>query len=178
MPLVKSTSDKPVVPYGVSSADNQKLFQERLMDRFQPQEYVKVINVDDEPFRWQYLPAHNEEYEYTSDGMHRHTRREAPEVWELEPGESETILGANAYLMIEALYKKLVSKKAITKIQVKPGMARAFNYADGTQQDHWINQIFIGKEVPTFTALNDSKGSDATSEPIKRSVGRPAANTL
>lgn len=174
MPLVQQTTNQKVVPYGTSENTNQKLFQERLMDRFQPQEYVKVINVDDESFFWQYLPAHEEEYEYTQDGMHRHTRRGAPEVWTLDPGQSETIVGANAYIMIEALYKKLVSKKAVATIEVKPGMARAFNYADGTQQDYWIDKILVGKEIPTFTSLNDSKAID---EPIKRGPGRPPATT-
>jgi hypothetical protein len=174
VPLVKSTSDNPVVPYGVNENSNQKLFQERLMERFRPEEYVKVINVDDEPFRWQYLPAHAEEYQFTPDGMHRHTRRDEPEVWQLEPGESETIVGASAYVMIEALYKKLVSKKAVLTQDVKPGMARAFNYADGTQQEAWINKILVGKEVPIFTSLNDTKVSD---EPVKRAT-RTATTTL
>jgi len=177
MPLVTKTSTTDVKPYGIQENTNQKLFRERLMDRFKPTEYVKVINVDDEPFMWQYMPADNEEYEFTPDGMHRHTRRAEPEVWTLEPGESETIVGGNAYLMIEDLYKKIKSKKVVATVEVKPGMARAFNYADGTQQDYWIDKILVGKEIPTFTSANETKLPEGGEnyEPVKRSPGRPAA---
>jgi hypothetical protein len=157
MPRITQVDGKEVKPYGVGENTNQKMFQERLLDRFKPHEYVKVINVDDEPFMWQYMPAENEEEEFTPDGMHRHIRRSDPEVWMLDPGESETIVGANAYLMIEGLYKKLQAKKAIATLEVKPGMARAFNFADGNAAEYWIDRILVGKEVPTFTSLNDTK---------------------
>lgn len=174
MPQINTAANKDIKPYGIQPNTNQKSFQERLMDKFKAHEYVKVINVDDELFMWQYMPAEKEEYEYTPDGMHRHTRREDPEVWMLDPGESETIVGANAYLMIEALYKKLITKKAVMTMEVKPGQARSFNFADGTAQDHWIGRIFLGKEVPTFTPVKTPEGGE-NYEPTKRGPGRPAA---
>lgn len=174
MPVVNTGDNKDVKVYGTQANTNQKLFQERLMERFKPHEYVKVMNVDDEPFYWQYMPAEKEEYEYTADGMHRHTRREEPEVWMLNPGESETIIGANAYVMMDALYKKLVAKKAIATVEVKPGMARSFNYSDATAQEAWIEKILLGKEVPTFTSVTESEAD----EPVKRGPGRPARTTV
>ena len=141
------------------------------MEKFKPTEYVKVINVDSEPFRWQYMPEENEQYEHTSDGMHRHVQRSQPEVWELKAGESETIIGACAYIMIDDLYRKLIAKKALS-VEVEKGMARKFNYADGTSQDYWISRILVGKEIPTFTSLNDAKAIDDTN---KRSVSRTTA---
>lgn len=174
MPKIDTTKQKDVKPYGIQPNTNQMTFQERLMERFKAHEYVKVINVDSEPFMWQYMPAEKEEYEYTPDGMHRHTRREDPEVWMLDPGESETIVGANAYIMIEALYKKVIAKKVEMTLEVKPGQARAFNFADGTAQDYWIGRILVGKEVPTFIALK----TETTNAPIKRGPGRPATATV
>lgn len=171
MPRIDTTKQKDIKPYGIQPNTNQKTFQERLMERFKPHEFVKVINVDDEPFMWQYMPAEKEEYEYTPDGMHRHTRREDPEVWILEPGESETIVGANAYIMISDLYKKVKAKKVIATVEVVPGKARSFNFKDGTEQDYWISKILVGKEIPTFTPEN-------TNAPIKRGPGRPAATTV
>lgn len=170
MPKIDTTKQKDVKPYGIQPNTNQMTFQQRLMERFKAHEYVKVINVDNESFMWQYMPAEKEEYEFTPDGMHRHTRREDPEVWMLDPGESETIVGANAYIMIEALYKKVIAKKVEMTVEVKPGQARSFNFADGTAQDYWIDHILVGKEIPTFTALS-TKESD---EPVKRGPGRPA----
>jgi len=155
-------------------------FQERLMERFKAHEYVKVINVDDEPYMWQYMPEANEEYEYTTDGMHRHTRRSEPEIWELGAGETDVIVGGNAYLMIEGLYKKLTAKKVLAKVEFKPGVARAFNYADGTQQDYWIDRILVGKEVPSFTSTSVAKLPEGgeSYEPAKRGPGRPANQTV
>lgn len=177
MPRIDLTKDKDIKPYGIQPNTNQKTFQERLTERFKAHEYVKVINVDDEAFMWQYMPAEKEEYEFTPDGMHRHTRREDPEVWMLDPGESETVVGANAYIMIEALYKKLTAKKAIITMEVKPGQARAFNWADGTAQDYWIGKILVGKEVPTFTSVKTPEGGQ-TYEPTKHGPGRPATATV
>lgn len=171
MPKVDLSANKDVKPYGLAENTNQKLFQERLMDRFKAHEYVKVINPDDEEFIWQYMPAENEEYEYTSDGMHRHTRRSDPEIWTLQPGETDVLVGANAYVMIDGLYKKLVSKKAVATVKVEPGRARSFNYSDGEMQEKLINKILIGKEVPSFSV---SKPQEEDNEPVKRGPGRPA----
>lgn len=173
MPLVKSTKEEPIKPYGVGAPTNLLSFQDRLLEKFKPQEYVRVINPDSETFFWQYMPDYNEEYQYTEDGMHRHTRRSEPEVWELGAGETETIVGANAYVMIEALYKKITAKKVLMT-PGEPGQARKFNHDNGDAQDYWINKILVGKEVPTFTSIND-KVSD---EPTKRGPGRPANQTV
>lgn len=172
MPKVPTGAAQDVKPYGVGTNTNQLPFQERLLERFKPHEYVKVINVDDEPFMWQYMPAEKEEYEYTPDGMHRHTRRGDPEVWMLEPGESETIIGACAYLMIENLYKKLMSKKVMATPNPNPAIARKFNFGDPTQAEYWIDHILVGKEVPSFTAINDTKADDDPVDAAKRIVAR------
>jgi hypothetical protein len=171
MPRVEQSTANDTKVYGTQPNTNQKLFQERLMERFKAHEYVKVINPDDEEFIWQYMPQENEEYEYTPDGMHRHTRRTEPEVWTLKPGETDVLVGANAYVMIDGLYKKLVSKKAVATVKVEPGRARSFNYSDGEMQEKLINKILIGKEVPSFSV---SKPQEEDNEPVKRGPGRPA----
>lgn len=131
--------------------DQSLNFRQRLMNRFAAHEWVRVINLDDEAFIWQYLPSHAETFNYTPDPT-REVYREAPEVWELQPGESEVIIGENAYVMIEALYKKLVSKGFIKKngeyATGKPG--RNFNWSDGKTQEDLINKIYLGKETPSF----------------------------
>jgi hypothetical protein len=146
--------------------------QERLMKRFAPQDYVRVTNIDDEPFRWQYLPAHEEEFEYTPDPM-KITRRGQPEVWEVAPGATEVIVGANAYLMIEGLYKKCIAKTVLSTAPAKEGQARNFNYADGGQQEKYINLIYGGKATPTFDApvASEPKGLEAPKDASKKSVG-------
>lgn len=140
------------------------LFQERLRERYKPHEFVKVINIDDEPYIWQYMPESNEEESQSNDGMHRIITRGRPETWMIEPGETEVLQGANANVMIEGLYKKVSSKRIISKTPNQaPTSARNFNWTDPVAQEEAINRIYIGKERPTFGAKDE--------EP-QRTVGR------
>jgi hypothetical protein len=120
------------------------------MKRFAAHEWVRVINVDDEKFKWQYLPQHAERFEFTPDPM-KEVYRDPVEAYELDPGESEVIVGENAYLMIEGLYKKLISKRVINRTpDMSPGQARNFNWTDGKAQEDLIDRIYLGKESPSF----------------------------
>lgn len=163
-----------------SSLPNQATLRERLLNRFAAHEWVRVINIDDEPLYWQYLPIHGEEFEYTKDPA-RHVYRTDPEAYMLEPGESEVLIGECAYLMIENLYKKLVAKKAIArKPKVKDGEARPFNWSDGNVQEIIIDQIYLGREKPqfgemlnppeqpNFNRIEFSKSVPIPSTPMKR----------
>ncbi len=144
-------SDEQYKLYGQGDLDQRKPFRQRLMDRFAAHEWVRVINLDDETFFWQYMPAHAESFEFTPDPM-KITSRDDPEAWMLGSGESEVIIGENAYVMIEALYKKLVTKGYLLKYgDNKPGQAgRNFNFSDAKQQEDLINRIYLGKENPKF----------------------------
>jgi len=139
-----------VKTYGVTQANNLKSFREKLMDKFAAHDYVRVINCDSEPVRWQYMPATAENVTFTADPMKITTRGDV-EVYLLNPGESEVLLGENAYLMIETLYKQVVAKKVTSKGEVAPGVARSFNFSDPLLQDEWIDKILIGKETPNFS---------------------------
>lgn len=139
------------VPGNGAIDTNAKLtFRQRLMDRFAAHDWVRVINIDDEPYVWQYLPSHAEEFEFTPDPM-KITRRGEVEAYQLDPGESEVILGENAFVMIEGLYKRVSGKNAVKRTpSVAPGFARAYNWDDGIQQEEFIKLIYLGKENPTF----------------------------
>lgn len=156
-------------PYGVQDqSDNKKTFSERLHDLFKPEDYVKVINPDNERFIWQYLPQSKEEIYMTSDPM-KVTRREDPEMYYLDPGEVDVLIGSNAYLMIEGLYKKLVAKKAIeAKPNMVPGKNRTYHWADPTTAEMWIKKIYLGIERPTFNTEAEVKsGLNASKSPAK-----------
>ena len=82
--------------------------------------------------------------------------------------------------MMDGLIKKLMAKKVLAKVEFKPGVARAFNYADGTAQEYWIDRILVGKEVPSFAPVSQAKlpqGGESY-EPAKRGPGRPANQTV
>jgi hypothetical protein len=178
MPLVKKVKDQSAI-YGKANP-NTMTFQERLMVRFQPHEYVTVMNIDNETFQWQYLPEHEETSSMTDDGMHRIIRRGEPEIWEIAPGAQETIVGSNAYLMIDGLYKKVIAKKSLESIVVKAGQARHFNFENGSAQDKFIDMILIGKAVASFDTISkvtqDLELDDDT-ETVHRGPGRPAKLT-
>lgn len=157
--------------YGTSPANNSLTFRERLMERFLSHEYVRVINVDNEPVRWQYMPAHSESETITSDPMKVVTRGDV-EVYLLNPGESEVLLGENAYIMIEVLYKQIVTKRTISSSpDMQPGQARNFNFTDAIKQEEYINKIFLGKESPNFGSY--SVASDAPTEDTEVESAKP-----
>lgn len=148
--------------YGTQQINNSLTFRERLMERFQAHEYVRVINIDNVPITWQYLPSHAEEISYTSDPM-KITHRGPVEVYMLNPGESEVLIGECAYLMMENLYKQIIAKKTIERTpEVDPGQARNFNFSDAQRQEEYIDRILLGKESPQFSNYEPVKEPQET----------------
>lgn len=141
------------------------------MRRFAGHEFVRVINIDDQPFYWQYLPSFAEEFEFTPDPM-KITRRAGVEAYRLDPGESEVLIGENAYVMIEALYKKLRGKEVIERNPNTPaGVARAFGFDDDIAQEQLIKKIYLGKETPGFSK-GRSSATVVAPKPIRDKSGR------
>lgn len=161
--------------YGEGKNLNTRLtFRERLMDRFQSHEWVRVINPDNEDYFWQYLPSHSETFNYTPDPM-KETYREPVEAWVLKPGQSEVILGENAYVMIDGLYKKMVAKGYLKKNGPSPKdvPGRNFNWSDGKAQEDLIDKIYLGKENPEFRSKSDAKRHEVPETPrITTPLGR------
>lgn len=159
--------------YGVKPADQRLMFRERLMNRFASHEWVRVINIDDEDFIWQYLPKHAEEFEFTPDPM-KVTHRGEVEAYRLTPGESEVVVGENAYIMIESLYKKLIAKKVILRTPDQPTtMARNFNWTDPVSQEEFIDRIYLGKEAPSFKNVPTVRENNVIAQPEVKLAQKP-----
>lgn len=159
--------------YGTKPIENALPFQERLMNRFQPQEYVIVKNIDDEPVYWQYLPAHAEEKQFTQDGMQQVTTRKQPEMWVIAPGQTEVLVGASAYLALDCMYKNYASKAILRKSQDPNSrtfdekgshLPKNFNFADGGAQEDFIEKAYLGKANPTFDVPQSTTPAVATKE--------------
>jgi hypothetical protein len=168
----KSQQNQPTA----TSVQENKRFRDRLRDRYKPLDNVRVINIDNEPFEWEYFPIDGETEEFTDNGAVRVTtgRRSfvagysqvvpgAEQIWEIGPGESEVLIGACADLFIEGLYKRLVAKKRIAETTVAETQARSFNWNDGLLQEQMIDKIFLGVVKPNFDEL----------KPEPPRVGRP-----
>jgi len=170
MPQVKKTS-KPTA----GSVQESKAFRDRLRDRYDATDYVRVINIDDEKFDWQYFPSAGEDTYFTDNGTVRVTEGRQSfvkaysevmpgneQLWSIEAGDSEVLIGDNADLFIEGLYKKLVAKQRIhDQPNVSETQVRKFNWTDGLLQEQMIDKIFVGIERPNF---DEPRGSKAPKE--------------
>lgn len=159
MPQVKPQDVKSFDIYGQDDIDVTITFRERLLTRFAAHEMVQVMNIDDEPMEWQFLPDHAETSSLTDEGI-KITYREEPEVWRIEPGETDYMTGSCAFIMIENLFKKLVIKKV--GIVERPSSAkeiRNFNFKDPIRAEKFIDMIYMGKVSPSFNQLQPNKVS-------------------
>lgn len=143
-------------------ANDKKSVRERLHEMFKSHEFIRVKNIDDEDFEWQYMPTMAEE-ETIEDGGATHAiwgrqgftkNYEAivpgnEQIWMIEAGATEVLLGENAYLFIDGLYKRVVAKRMIEKTP-NATSARNFNWSDGTMQQKIIDEILVRVETPQF----------------------------
>lgn len=168
MPRIQKNDVKPFDIYGQDDTDVSLTIRERLMQRFAPHEHVQVKNIDTEPMEWQFLPDYAEKSHLTDEGI-KVTEREDPELWRIEPGETDILLGACAYHMIENLYKKMVIKKVgIVEHPSSAKQIKNFNFKDPIRAEKIINEIYLGKVNPSFNQLQPNQVVP------KKSVGRPA----
>ena len=173
MPQVQdqSQTNRPTA----STIQEDKAFRDRLRDRYKPLDNVRVVNIDNENFEWEFFPIDAELEEFTDNGTVRvitgrrqfvdgysKTLPGAEQLWELGPGDTEVLIGANADQFIEGLYKRVVAKKRIsdtpiTEDQAKQGRVRSFNWNDGLLQEEYIDKIFMGVVKPNFDEPNEPK---------------------
>jgi len=161
MPQVAQTEHQQRTATSITEG---KLFRDRLRDRYKATDYVRVINIDNEKFDWQYFPIDGEVEGFSDNGATRVIEGRQrftsnfdgrlpgnEQIWSLGAGDSEVLVGANADLFIEGLYKKLVAKKRLTDTpKISETQARSFNWNDGLLQEQMIDKLFLGIENPTF----------------------------
>lgn len=156
---------------GTSPSGVNTSFREKLMTKFKSTDFVRVINTDDEPFSWQWMPSTKEHITINAD-FTDDVYREMPEIYTLQPGESQVLIGENAFLMIEGLFKVLATKRAIgRKPNLEPGGARQFNFSDDAQHDLAIKDIYLGKERPTFDAPAPVVAETTTDDDLNEDLG-------
>lgn len=163
MPQVKPAdlqqqANAPAV-YGTDKPANNVPLQQKLYDLFKPQEFVTIMNIDDEPLYWQYMPIERETEAFSEDGMQRMVNRGEPEMWMINPGEVEVIVGESAYRALDALYKNVMAKSTLKRFNDPTSplydekgqhLPKNFNFADSGAQDAFIKKAYLGKAVPTF----------------------------
>lgn len=142
--------------YAATSPQNIT-FRERLEKRFTSNDFVRVVNPDNEEFTWQAMDPKSESY-FIDRGPMKNTTRGNPRLYRIGPGQSLVLEGWNAQLMIHKLYQKLKAKGALSRRQglspdeaVKSKLGDIpINWADGEQQEAYIDKIFVAVENPSF----------------------------
>jgi len=135
-----------------SAAQALDTIYDRMAKRFSPDDFVRVMNIDNETFYWQSLVPSDEhiEIEGSQFMLHKRTTREKPKLWSIPAGGTMVLEGWNAAIMIDKLFKKVLAKN---KIGNRPEGQKItnFSWANGQLQDEYIDKIFVGIEKPEFT---------------------------
>ena len=134
-----------------SVAQNLETIWDKMAKRFNPEDFVRVLNIDDETFYWQALDPRDEtsQIEGNQFMQHKHITRGKPKLWSIPAGSTMVLEGWNGYIMIEKLFKKVLAKK---KIGNRPEGHKITNFAwnNPSLQEEYIDKIFVGIEKPEF----------------------------
>lgn len=168
--------------YGTQKAGLPKRLGERLRELWEPQDYVRIMNIDDEVFYWQVLAPQDETYDIDR-GPTKVTYRRSPRQFSIKPGESIPLEGWNAYICVESLYKKILAKNSGLKGQQKVDangkpQEKVINWEDPNGWDIYLPKIYMGKEVPTFGGqeVASSVADVETSEPTSITADQAIVN--
>jgi hypothetical protein len=139
--------------------ETDKTLQEVIAGYFKPNDFVRVINIDTEPFEWNYCA----DEEIFQDQIYRRVIKRKIDTYRLEPGESQVLEGACATIMVAALFKKVAPKKE--KLGHKALGINAI-------QRQYLDEIIVGTENPFAKPVSDTRVSDTPSQttPAKNDI--------
>jgi len=122
--------------------ETDKTLQEVTSEFFKPNDFVRVINIDNEPFEWNYCA----DEEIFQDQIYRRVLKRKIDTYRLEPGESQVLEGGCARIMVESLFKKVAPKRESLK-------HRALGV--NAIQRQYLSEIVVGIENPFAKPVND-----------------------
>lgn len=176
MPRLDPTQVEDEQLYGVKKVENNLTMRERMAKRFRAHDTVQVKNIDDETIQWQWLNEDDESYEMDEDI--KITHRERPGLWQLKPGEKDVLEGGCAYIMIEALFKKMCVKKVgVTEHPLDEREVRNFSFDDPEAQEYFIDRAFLGKISPHAMHAAAVKQLEQASAKPKAKAGVASGDT-
>jgi hypothetical protein len=148
------SENNPPPIYGMQKPGLPKTFLERLHELWEPHEYVRIMNIDSDTFYWQSIAPQDENFDIDR-GPTKITYRRPPRQYSIKAGESIPLEGWNAYIAVEQLYKKVLSRHLGVKGEQQTGKdgrpsEKIINWQDPSGWDVYLPRIFLGKEVPTF----------------------------
>lgn len=166
------SENQPPPIYGPQKPGLPKTFGEHIRKLWEPHDYVRLMNIDDETFYWQSLAPQDESYDIDR-GPTKVTYRRPPRQFAIKSGESMPLEGWNAYLCIEQLYKKVLAKQMVKNRGERKEII--FNWQDPAGWDVYLPRIFMGKEVATFNGQTVPDPIKSVDSEILRSMGADEA---
>lgn len=150
MPRIPKEQVQPSDLYGMTKVDNNLSMRERIKKRFRPTDTVKVRNITNVDCKWQWFNEEDESYTIEDDTNIKITDRDEPGLWQLDAGETDVLIGACAYMMIEALYKQVcIMKIGIVINPLSENEVRNFSIDDPEKQEQFIDTVFLQKLSPS-----------------------------
>lgn len=136
--------------YGAPTNSQIKMIRERLREKYDPEDFVTVINVDTRPVTYQ-VASPNDIETYSSGPADKNTvMKRPPQRYTLQPGDTKLVPAYEADMMIETLIKQIAMNRLETRLENgEINRNPSGNTADWTDpffQETLINQIFVGKK--------------------------------
>lgn len=151
MPRIPKSEVQPHQIQGVAKVDSNLTFRQRMRDRWRPGDTVQIHNITNQVIRWQWLDEQDEDYTIEDDTNIKIVNRDEPGLWFIEPGESDVLSGACAYMAVDAMYKMVcVMKTGIVLHPLDEREIRNFSLDDPEKQEQFLDIVFQGRVTPAM----------------------------
>jgi len=154
-----------------------KRLEEVIYSYFEPDDFVKVINVLDYTFYWQTFDPKDEMITpiYHYNVQMKSVARKEPKIEEIGPKEIRILRGWNAVRMISDMLKFIKIQGSQAQKATMPGVKTISALWDNnTENKKIIEKIFLGVATPTFNEadlLTSPKiAQDVTAEQIVKQI--------
>jgi hypothetical protein len=154
-----------------------KRLEEIIYSYFEPDDFVKVINVLEYTFYWQTFDPKDEVITpiYHYNVQMKSAARKDPKIEEIGPKEIRILRGWNAVRMIADMVKFIKVQRSQAQKATMPGVKTiSASWANNTENKKIIETIFLGVATPTFNEadlLTPSKvAQDVTAEAIVKQI--------
>lgn len=131
---------------GSGNQDNKTII-DRLRDRYDPDEFVVVKNIDNDPVVYQFVKPSAVETYSPNPGEKMTVQHEPPRRLTIQPGESKLCPAYEADKIAECTIKQIINKKTHLKIkQGEFGATQASDWSDPKTVEDMLDEIIVGKE--------------------------------
>lgn len=134
--------------YGAPTSSKVMLIKERLREKYLPDEFVTVMNIDTKPLTYQFAAPQDVETFIGDNGEKNTVEHRHPQRVTLQPGDTKLAPAYEADLMIEALIKQMAMSSVLKRVEAGELADRvaASDWTSPEFQNNIISQAFIGKK--------------------------------